>query len=116
METSLDAEAWLAQLLWEKLDCEQGEMENRIQEPLSLLADRSSTEMMRSDPLRLSLSSLASVLVCALRRIALQGTGWVQAQVATIRLRLLKDAARVRVTARRIWGELQQRVRLAKPV
>ena len=58
---------------------------------------------MRANQLRLYLSSLAYVLVCALRRLALKGTDWAEAQVGTIRLRLLKIAARVRVTARRIW-------------
>jgi len=101
--TSLDAEAWPARLLYEKLYCERGEMENRIKEQLSLFADRLSTETMRSNQLRLYLSSLAYVLVCGLRRLALKGCEWAEAQVATIRLRLLKVAARVTVTARRVW-------------
>ena len=101
--TSLRAEAWPARQLYEKLYCERGEMENRIKEQLSLFADRLSTETMRSNQLRLYLSSLAYVLVCALRRLALKGTEWAEAQAGTIRLRLLKIAARVRVTARRIW-------------
>jgi hypothetical protein len=101
--TSLAAEAWPARTLYEKLYCERGEMENRIKEQLSLFADRLSTETMRANQLRLYLSSLAYVLVCALRRLALKGTDWAEAQVGTIRLRLLKIAARVRVTARRIW-------------
>ena len=69
----------------------------------SLFADRLSTETMRSSQLRLYLSSLAYLLVCALRRLALPGTEWAEAHAATIRLRPLKIAARVRVTARRIW-------------
>jgi hypothetical protein len=101
--TSLSAEAWPARQLYEKLYCERGEMENRIKEQLSLFADRLSTETMRSNQLRLYLSSLAYVLVCALRRLALKGTEWAEAQAGTIRLRLLKIAARVTVTARRIW-------------
>jgi hypothetical protein len=101
--TSLAAAAWPAQALYEKLYCERGEMENRIKEQLSLFADRLSTETLRSNQLRLYFSALAYVLVCALRRLALRGTEWAQAQVGTIRLRLLKVAARVTVTARRIW-------------
>jgi hypothetical protein len=101
--TSLGAEAWPAQALYEKLYCERGEMENRIKEQMSLFADRLSTETMRSNQLRLYLSSLAYVLVCGLRRLALKGSEWAEAQVGTIRLRLLKVAARVRVTARRVW-------------
>jgi hypothetical protein len=39
----------------------------------------------------------------ALRRLGLAGTAWAEAQGETIRLRLLKIAAQVRITARRIW-------------
>jgi hypothetical protein len=101
--TSLSGEAWPARVVYEKLYCERGEMENRIKEQLSLFADRLSTETMRANQLRLYLSSLAYVLVSALRRLALGAAEWGQAQVDTIRLRLLKVAARVGVTARRIW-------------
>jgi hypothetical protein len=62
-----------------------------------------STESLRANQLRLYFSSFAYVLVHALRRLALAGTQWAHAQVHTIRLRLLKIAAEVRVTARRIW-------------
>ena len=78
-------------------------MENRIKEQLSLFSDRLSTETLRANQLRLYFSSLAYVLVHALRRIGLRGTEWAEAQAETIRLKLLKIAARVRVTARRIW-------------
>ena len=101
--TSLPAELWEAATLYQKTYCARGEMENRIKEQLSLFADRMSTETLRANQLRLYFSSLAYVLVHALRRLALAGTEWAQAQVHTIRLRLLKIAAEVRVTARRIW-------------
>jgi hypothetical protein len=101
--TSLGAEGWPAQTVYEKLYCERGEMENRIKEQMEMFADRLSTETMRANQLRLYLSSLAYVLVCGLRRLALKGSEWAEAQVGTIRLRLLKVAARVRVTARRVW-------------
>ena len=101
--TSLGAGVWPAQALYERLYCARGEMENRIKEQLSLFSDRLSTERMRSNQLRLYFSALAYVLVHALRRLALRGTEWATAQVETIRLRLLKIAAQVRVTARRIW-------------
>src|SRR2546426_7651227 len=78
-------------------------MENRIKEQLSLFSDRLSTETLRANQLRLYFSSLAYVLIHALRRIGLRGTEWAEAQAETIRLKLLKIAARVRVTARRIW-------------
>src|SRR5712691_3457152 len=100
--TSLEASRWAARSLYEQLYCARGEMENRIKEQLSLFSDRLSTETMRANQLRLYFSSLAYVLLHALRRIALRGTEWAQAQAGTIRLRLLKIAAQVRVSARRI--------------
>ena len=101
--TSLGKEAWPAQKLYEQLYCARGEMENRIKEQLSLFADRLSTETLRANQLRLYFSSLAYVLLEALRRLGLAGTEWAQAQADTIRLKLLKIAAQVRLTARRIW-------------
>ena len=101
--TSLAAEQWPAQAPYERLYCARGEMENRIKEQLSLFSDRMSTETMRANQLRLYFSALAYVLVDALRRLGLAGTEWASAQVETIRLRLLKIAAQVRISARRIW-------------
>jgi hypothetical protein len=101
--TSLPAESWEAAALYEKTYCARGDMENRVKEQLSLFADRMSTESLRANQLRLYFSSLAYVLIHALRRLALAGTEWAQAQVHTIRLRLLKIAAEVRFSVRRIW-------------
>ncbi len=101
--TSLSPQRWPAQKLYEQLYCARGEMENRIKEQLSLFSDRLSTETLRANQLRLYFSSLAYVLVHALRRLGLAATEWATAQVETIRLRLLKIAAQVRITARRIW-------------
>src|SRR5208282_906833 len=101
--TSLPASEWPARELYEQCYCARGEMENRIKEQFQLFSDRMSTETMRANQLRLYFSSLAYVLVAALRRLGLAGTEWATAQVDTIRLRLLKIAAQVRVTARRIW-------------
>ncbi|HEX9456816.1 MAG TPA: IS1380 family transposase [Candidatus Acidoferrum sp.] len=101
--TSLGKEAWPAQKLYEQLYCARGEMENRIKEQLSLFADRLSTETLRANQLRLYFSSLGYVLLDALRRLGLAGTEWAEAQVETIRLKLLKIAAQVRLTARRVW-------------
>jgi Transposase DDE domain group 1 len=100
--TSLPVESWEAAALYEKTYCARGEMENRIKEQLSLFADRMSTESLRANQLRLYFSSLAYVLIHALRRLGLAGTEWAQAQVQTIRLRLLKIAAEVRLSVRRI--------------
>jgi hypothetical protein len=101
--TSLNKEVWPAQNLYEQLYCARGEMENRIKEQLSLFSDRMSTESLRSNQLRLYFSSLAYVLVEALRRVGLAGTEWAEYQAETIRLRLLKIAGQVRITARKIW-------------
>jgi Transposase DDE domain group 1 len=101
--TSLNKAAWPAQELYEQLYCARGEMENRIKEQLSLFSDRMSTESLRSNQLRLYFSSLAYVLVEALRRVGLAGTEWAEYQAETIRLRLLKIAGQVRITARKIW-------------
>lgn len=101
--TSLRSEAWVAQALYEKLYCGRGDMENRIKEQLSLFADRMSAETMRANQLRLYFSVMAYVLVSGLRRLGLKATELAQAQVTTIRTRLLKIGARVRVTVRKVW-------------
>jgi hypothetical protein len=100
--TSLRAEQWAAQALYEDFYCARGEMENRIKEQLSLFADRVSAETMRADQMRMYFSAMAYVLVCGLRRLGLKGTEMAQAQVSTIRTRLLKIGARVRVSVRRV--------------
>jgi hypothetical protein len=100
--TSLAAEQWAAQDLYEKFYCARGEMENRIKEQMCLFADRLSTDETKGNQLRLYFSALAYTLMEALRRLALKGTEWAQAQVDTIRLKLLKVGAIVRISARRI--------------
>lgn len=101
--TSLAAEEYPAQPLYEQLYCARGDMENRIKEQqLGLFADRTSTESMRGNQLRLYFSSIAYVLMNELRRLGLQGTAMAQAQVDTIRVRLLKVAAIVRLSVRRV--------------
>jgi hypothetical protein len=101
--TSLKAEEWAPRALYEELYCARGEMENRIKEQFSLFADRVSSETMRANQLRLYLSSMAYVLVCGLRRLGLKGTELEKAQAATIRTRLLKIGAQVRVSVRRVY-------------
>ena len=101
--TSLNREAWAAQALYEKLYCVRGDMENRIKEQFSLFADRVSTETMRANQMRLYLSTMAYVLVSGLRRLGLQATELAQAQVSTIRTKLLKIGAQIRVTVRKVW-------------
>ncbi len=100
--TSLPVSRYRPRALYEDLYCARGEMENRIKEQMLLFADRMSAETMRANQLRLYLSAAAYVLVEALRRIGLKGTEMAQAQVNTIRLRLLKIGAQIRFTVRRV--------------
>jgi hypothetical protein len=104
--TSLTAQQWPAQDLYQKFYCARGEMENRIKEQMCLFADRLSTEEMKGNQLRLYFSALAYTLMEALRRLGLKGTEWAQAQVDTIRLKLFKIGAIVRVSVRRIVLQL----------
>jgi len=101
--TSLAAEQWAGKRLYEELYCARGDMENRIKEQFSLFADRVSAETMRANQLRLYLSAMAYVLVSGLRRMGLKATELAQAQVSTIRTKLLKIGAQIRVTARKVW-------------
>jgi hypothetical protein len=95
------------QELYEDVYCGRGEAENRIKEQqLDLFADRTSCHRFLANQFRLLLSSAAYVLVQALRREALAGTELARAQVGTIRLKLLKVAARVVVSARRVMFHL----------
>ena len=105
--TSLTVEDGAAQPLYERDYCGRGEMENRIKEQqLHLFADRTSAGTMRANQVRLFLSSIAYVLLEALRRLGLAGTELAEAQCQTIRLKLLKIGALVRVTVRKVWVKL----------
>jgi hypothetical protein len=104
--TSLTAEQWPAQDLYEKFYCARGEMENRIKEQMCLFADRLSIDEMKGNQLRLYFSALAYTLMEALRRLGLKGTAWAEAQVDTIRLKLLKIGAIVRLSVRRVLLQL----------
>src|SRR3954454_16158454 len=105
--TSLTADGRAAKPLYEEDYCRRGEMENRIKEQqLHLFADRTSTATMRADQVRLFFSSIAYVLLEALRRLGLAGTELAEAQCQTIRLKLLKIGALVQVTVRKVWAKL----------
>jgi hypothetical protein len=101
--TNLSPGEWPAQPLYEKLYCARGDMENRIKEQLHLFATRVSAATLRANQLRLYFSAMAYVLLQGLRRLGLRGTRLARAQVDTIRLRLLKIGARIRITARKVW-------------
>jgi hypothetical protein len=101
--TSLRRDECSAKYLYEKVYCARGEMENRIKEcQLDLYADRTSAATMRANQLRLWFYSMAYVLLCALRRIGLHDTAFAKATCGTIRLKLLKIGALVRISVRRI--------------
>ena len=101
--TSVPTSAGDARALYENVYCARGEVENRIKEQqLDLFADRTSAATMRANQLRLWFASFAYVLLEALRRLGLRHTQFAVATCGTIRLKLLKIGAQVRVSVRRI--------------
>lgn len=101
--TNIPAKVLDAKRLYEKLYCARGDMENRIKEQqLGLFADRTSTATMRGNQLRLWFSSVAYVLMEALRRLGLRDTDMEPAQCSSIRTKLLKIGALVRWSVRRV--------------
>jgi hypothetical protein len=105
--TTLSQEEQPAATLYAKTYCARGEMENRIKEQqMGLFADRTSTAKMRSNQIRLWFSSLGYVLLSALRRLGLRGTRLARARCDTIRLKLLRIGAAVRVSVRRVWAAM----------
>ena len=108
-----------AQELYEQVYCQRGEMENRIKEQGQLFATRTSCHAFVANQFRVLLAAAAYVLLEHVRRVGLAGTELAQAEVGTIRLKLLKIGAWVQRTARRIvvrmassyaWPELFARV------
>jgi hypothetical protein len=101
--TSLAAAEIDARTLYEDVYCARGDVENRIKEQqLDLFADRTSAATMCANQLRLWFASFAYVLLDALRRIGLKHTQFARATCGTIRLKLLKIGAQVRLSVRRI--------------
>ena len=89
--------------LYERLYCARGEMENRIKEQqLDLYADRTSSASFRANQLRLWMSTLAYLLVHRIRQIGLKGTELARASCGTIRLKLFKIGAQIKVSSRRV--------------
>jgi hypothetical protein len=102
--SSLSAGEYDARMLYEDTYCGRGDMENRIKEQqLMLFADRTSADDMRANQIRLYFSSIAYVLMSAMRQIGLASTHFDRAQCNTIRLKLLKIGALIRITVRKIW-------------
>jgi len=107
--TSLSREEIDARALYEDLYCARGEMENRIKEQqLDLFADRVSAQTIAANQVRLYFASIAYTLMHALRRLGLEGTALERAQCGTIRLKLLKIGAQIKVSVRRVWVALSE--------
>jgi hypothetical protein len=102
-----DPERFIGRRLYEELYCERGNMENVLkQQVLDLKGDRMSTHYMASNPLRLWFSTLAYLLVERLQSLTLQGTDLATATAGTIRNQVLKVAASVKVSVRRVYVQL----------
>ena len=102
--TSFTVEQWAGRALYEQGYCGRGEMENRIKEQqLNLFADRTSSHQMQANQMRLYFASFAYVLMHALRRLGLEGTELARAQCGTIREKVLKIGAQIRVSVRKVW-------------
>jgi len=87
--------------------CPPGEMDNRIKEQqMCLFAARTSCTDFMANQLRLLMSSFAYILLDGIRRPALKGTKAARWRVDTIRLKLVKVAARVVVSVRRVMFQL----------
>ncbi len=107
--TTLAGEQFDAKTLYEVEYCGRGEMENRIKEQQRFLfADRTSAATMRANQLRLWFSSVAYMLMQALRRMGLKDTPLAEAQCDTIRVKLLKIGAQICVTVRKVWVALAE--------
>ncbi len=107
--TSLKAGQYPPQALYEQDYCGRGQMENYIKEQqLFLFADRTSCETMRANQIRLLMSTVAYVVLRALREFGLCETELATAQCNTIRLKLLKIGAVVRCSVRRIYVSLSE--------
>jgi len=93
--------------LYEEFYCARGEMENVLkQQVLDLKADRMSTHHLASNQLRLWLAAFAYLLLERVRTLGLRGTVLAQATVGSVRLKLLKVAAQVSVSVRRVYVRL----------
>ena len=102
-----DRGRFLPQRLYEELYCARGDMENMLkQQVLDLQADRLSTHHLASNQLRLWLATFAYLLMERLRTLGLAGTDLARATVGSVRLKLLKVAAQVRVSVRRVYVQL----------
>jgi hypothetical protein len=104
-----DKTRFTPQRLYEELYCARGEMENVLkQQTLDLAADRMSTRYLASNQLRLWLATFAYLLMERVRALGLRGTELASATAGSVRLKLLKVAAAVRVSVRRVYVQLSR--------
>jgi len=102
-----DRERFTPARLYEQLYCARGEMENVLkQQVLDLHGNRASTHYMASNQLRLWLATFAYMLMERVRTIGCQGTELARATAGTLRLKLMKVAAQVKVSVRRVYVQL----------
>ncbi len=102
-----DGGRFLPARLYEEVYCARGEMENMLkQQTLDLQADRMSTHHLASNQLRLWLATFAYLLMERLRALGLAGTDLAHATAGSVRLKLLKVAAQMRVSVRRVYVQL----------
>jgi hypothetical protein len=93
--------------LYEELYCARGEMENQLkQQVLDLHADRMSTAYLASNQFRLWEAMFAYLLLERMRTQGLRGTELERATAGSLRLKLLKIAAQVRVSVRRVYVQM----------
>jgi len=101
--------------LYEELYCARGDMENKLkQQVLDLHADRMSTQYMASNQFRLWEAMFAYLLLERLRTQGLAGTELERATAGSLRLKLLKVAAQVRVSVRRVYVQMSSAYPLQK--
>ena len=107
--TSIAVEQWAGRELYEQGYCARGDMENRIKEQqLNLFADRTSSHQMQANQLRLYFASFAYVMMQTLRSTGLRGTELARAQCGTIREKVLKIGAQIRVSVRKVWLSMSE--------
>ncbi len=100
--TSLAASSWPARKLYEELYCARGDMENRNQGTVFVIRGKSQCRHLARQPVAAVSLGCSLCAVSAFRRLALSATEWARAQCETIRLQLVRIAAQVRVTARKV--------------
>ena len=90
-----------ARLIYERVYCARGDAENRIKEMFDVALGRTSCSRFPANQFRVLLAAAAYALLQELRLVA-RGTAWARAQVATLRLDLLKIGVQVIASVRRL--------------